>query len=70
MLVVPSQDVQFVPVTEQVAHTELQAIQVELTESQYLVVTHPQKPVELIILCVADGQVKQAVLEVQVAQDE
>lgn len=54
---------------EQVAHTGLQATQVDVTESKYLLVAQPQKPVAVMIIWV-DGQVAQVALVVQVAQDE
>lgn len=58
------------PVMEQVAQVLVQATHDALTESQYLVVAHVQKPVEELTIWVAEGHAKHAVELVQVEQDE
>lgn len=55
---------------EQVAQVTPQVTHAEVPESQYLVVGHSQKPVVELTICVPDGQVAQAVLLVQVKQEE
>lgn len=47
-----------------------QVTQAEVDESQYFVVAHKHIPVTELIICVVEGQVRQAVLDEQVAQEE
>lgn len=64
------QDVQLVPAIEQVEQVAVQVTQVEEEESQYLVVAQVQNPVTESTICVADGQVAQAVPLAHVAHEE
>lgn len=55
---------------EQVRQVLAQRTQAEVDESQYLVFVHVHIPVTEWIIWVVDGQVRQAVLDEHVAQEE